>query len=53
MLRIEVLLNTISIKDILDDLLIEKRRRTQFDLARNEQLDQQALNEVIKDRQGL
>ena len=44
----------ISIEDTLDDLLVKKRRRTELDVTKDEQLEQQVIsNEVIKDRQKL
>ena len=44
----------ISIEDTLNDLLVKKRRRTELDVTKDEQLEQQViLNEVIKDRQRL
>ena len=43
----------VSIEEVLDDLLV-KKRRTQLDVTKDEQLDQQVtLNEIIRDRQRL
>ena len=41
----------ISIEDALDDLLVKKRRRSELDVTKDEQLEQVTLNEIIKDRQ--
>ena len=42
----------ISIEEALDDLLVKKRRRSELDVIRDEQLEQKVtLNEIIKDRQ--
>jgi len=42
----------ISIENTLNELLVEKRRRSEFDLTRDEQMEQHVtLNEVIKDVQ--
>ena len=44
----------VSIEKALDDLLVKKRRRTELDVTKNEQLEQQVtLNEIIRDRQRL
>ena len=44
----------ISIEKALNDLLVKKKRRTELDLTKNEQLEQQVtLNEIIRDRQRL
>ena len=44
----------VSIEETLDDLLVKKRRRTELDVIKNEQLEQQVtLNEIIWDRQRL
>ena len=43
-----------SIEEVLDDLLVKKRRRTELDVTKDEQLEQQVtLNEIIRDRQRL
>ena len=43
----------VSIEETLDDLLV-KKRRTELDVIKDEQLEQQVtLNEIIKDRQSL
>ena len=44
----------VSIEEALDDLLMKKRRISELDITRDEQLEQQVtLNEIIKDRQRL
>jgi len=40
----------ISIEEALNDLLVGKRRRTELDVTKDEQL---TLNEIIRDRQRL
>ena len=42
----------VSIKEALDDLLIKKRRRTELDVIKDEQLEQEVtINKIIRDRQ--
>ena len=44
----------VSIEEALDDLLVKKRRRSELDVTKDEQLEQQVtLNEIIRDRQRL
>ena len=44
----------VSIEEGLDDLLVKKRRRSELDVTKDEQLEQQVnLNEIIRDRQRL
>ena len=41
----------ISIQEALDDLLVKKRRMTELDVTKDEQLEQQVtLNEIIRDK---
>jgi len=43
----------VSIEEALDDLLV-KKRRTELDVTKDEQLEQQVtLNEIIRDKQRL
>ena len=40
----------VSIEEVLDDLLVKKRRRTELDVTKDEQLEQQVtLNEIIRE----
>ena len=44
----------ISIEDALDDLLVKKRRRSELDVTKDKQLEQQViLNEIIKTDKNL
>ena len=44
----------VYIEETLDDLLVKKRRRSELDVTKDEQLEQQVtLNEIIRDRQRL
>jgi len=44
----------VSIEEALDNLLVKKRRMTELDVIKDEQLEQQvSLNEIIRDRQRL
>ena len=41
----------ISIEKALNDFFVKKRRRTELDVTKDEQLEQQVtLNEIIRDR---
>jgi len=42
----------VSIEEVLDDLLVKKRRTTELDVTKDEQFEQQVtLNEIIRDIQ--
>ena len=44
----------VSIEEALDDLLVKKRSRTELDVTKDEQFEQQmTLNEIIRDIQRL
>ena len=44
----------VSIEEVLDDLLVKKRRRSKLDVTKDEQVEQQmTLNEIIRDIQRL
>ena len=44
----------VSIKEALDDLLVKRRRRSELDVTKDKQFEQQVtLNEIIRDRQRL
>ena len=44
----------VSLEEALDDLLVKKRRRTELDVTKDEQFEQQVtLNKIIRDRQRL